>query len=303
MKKTILAAIAFLSFGFAQAQDPPQFGTAQQVEMLRPQIQAADALPRMAAMAPIHAQSRQVINLGDIVLNVVIAKVLRIGDEAELTITKFRGKETNAQTTYRTETKTRQMIVNGQVKKQTYSVQIPVTSQVQTKENFTPTEQDPSIPVASIQAFDLKGNPLETDKWTKQLETPKHVLLIREPINETNRLNPFYAATLREDTLLLFLNGKQSDNEQQDEVFFTKAYNVQDLPVWSKDGEDLDPTVFIDLLKSKVAPNEWARSRASLVPTAPNRSLVITANAKTHDELTFFFKDLRIKGGQEARSK
>ncbi len=148
-----------------------------------------------------------VVNLGDVVVNVVVAKVLPVGSEFELSIAKFGGKEAIAATNKTTMvpvTTVKIVEVNGKKAEQVATSYSVVTEAVP-KENFTPTEQNRTVNVRSVQAFDLRGNPVDRGAWTKFLETPRHVLLLKEPISETNKLNPFYAAILREDMLMLFL--------------------------------------------------------------------------------------------------
>jgi hypothetical protein len=142
-----------------------------------------------------------VINLGDVVINVVIAKVLGDGAEAELTIAKFGDKpntEEKRKVTYEKVTK----IVEVDGKNVERVIMVPHYIE---PNRFNPTEQNRSVNVNLVQAFDVSGKSIARDDWTKLLETPRHVLLLNEPLSESNKLNPFYAAILREDTLLLFL--------------------------------------------------------------------------------------------------
>ena len=285
MIKTILVFVAFLSFGVARAQQPP------------PGVIAQAAVRPVAAAAPV----QQIVNLGDVVINVVIAKVLGDGDDAVLTIAKFGAKEANPAprtvTTYNVEQRQRNVIVNGETQVKTYTVQVPFTTVVNSKENFTPTEQDRSVPVSAVQAFDLKGNPVAAADWTKRLETPKHVLLLRNPIDETNKLNPFYAAILREDTLLLFLKGESVDTR-----LVTVTHNAKDLPIWGKDGEALEPTAFIELIKAEVTPKAWTAAltvKATIRPWPENRCLVVTANQATQEALANFLRDRRKEIGEQ----
>jgi hypothetical protein len=303
MAKFIVVVFAILSLNLAQAQQPgeeapqgaipnaaivPKFMIPQAI-----QPNQVFAVPQAARVVP------PVVNLGEVVINVVIAKVLGSGDQAELTIAKFGGKEANANprvvTTYQTETRMRNMVVNGETKAVTYTVQVPVTTVVNAKENFTPTEQDRSVPVSTVQAFDLKGSPIGTADWIKRLENPRHVLLLREPINESNKLNPFYSSILREDMLLLFLKGVPVEAPR-----ILISYNVKDLPVWSKDGEDLDPNDFVNLIKSKVAPKAWS-TNASMQPNEKDRSIVVSANQAIHEELAEFFRGQREEMAKQAR--
>ena len=240
-----------------------------------------------------------VVNLGNVVVNVVIAKVLGSGAEAELTIAKFGGREAaSAQrvlTTIQPETRIRTIVVNGENKEQAYTVHVAVSTVVNAKENFTPTEKDRSIPVSNVQAFDLKGSPLSTAEWTKRLANPHHVLLLREPINESNKLNPFYSAILREDLMLLFLKGEPIEAQK-----ILRSYSVKDLPVWSKDGEDLDPSEFVNWVKSKVAPKAWS-TNASIQPFEQQRALVVKADQATHEELAQFLRGLREEMAKQAK--
>ena len=272
MTKVVTFAVAILTCCFARAQPPEA--------MIR----------RIPLVAP---TAQPVIDLGEVVINVVIAKVQTDGSEPELLIAKFGGKEAIATrprtvTTYTAETRTRIVNVNGEKVEQTYTVQVPVTQVVQQKENFTPTENERSVPVNMIQAFDLKGKRLDQAVWTKHLETPKHVLLLREPLNESNRLNPFYASLLREDTLLLFLASKEGLKDV--EQMIARIYRFPASVVWQKDGKDLDPMELVELIKSKVTPNEW-QVNASIV--ASNSNLEVSAKPITHGELISFLKQLR----------
>ncbi|HUP82396.1 MAG TPA: hypothetical protein VM260_27835 [Pirellula sp.] len=79
MTKTILVFVVFISFGVAPAQQPPPL-----------RVPPAAFRPVVAA-APV----QQIVNLGDVVINVVIAKVLGDGDDAELLITQFGTTEAN----------------------------------------------------------------------------------------------------------------------------------------------------------------------------------------------------------------
>jgi hypothetical protein len=142
-----------------------------------------------------------VISLGDVVINVVIAKVLGEGAEAELTVAKFGDKpntEEKRKVTYEKVTK----IVEVDGKNVERVIMVPHYIE---PNRFNPTEQNRSVNVNLVQAFDVSGKSIARDDWTKLLETPRHVLLLNEPLSESNKLNPFYAAILREDTLLLFL--------------------------------------------------------------------------------------------------
>ena len=145
-----------------------------------------------------------VIDLGDVVINVVIAKVLGDGAEAELTVAKFGGKPITEETkSVVLEKVIRKVEVDGK----TVEREVIVPHYID-RNYFIPTEQDRSVSVNLVQAFDLSGKSIARDVWTKLLETPRHVLLLNEPLSESNKLNPFYAAILREDTLLLFLRRK-----------------------------------------------------------------------------------------------
>jgi len=295
MIKTIVV-LAVLSFGIAQAQEPLEPAFAPQAIF---RLQAPfGAMP----LQPIAAPVQQVVNLGDVVINVVIAKVLGDGKDAELTIAKFGGKEANPAprvvTTYKAEQRTRKTVVNGETREIIYTVQVPVSTVSNTKENFTPTEQDRSVPVSAVKAFDLKGNPISMAEWTSRLGNSQHVLLLREPINETNKLNPFYAAILREDTLLWFLKGESVDTR-----LVTVTYNAKDLPIWEKDGEALEPTAFIDLIKAEVTPKAWSvalTEKATIRPFPANKCLLVTANQATHEALASFLRDRRKEIAEQA---
>ena len=299
MIKTLFAfsAIAIIAMGNAQSQGLDEPAVAPQ-PVIRRQAQGF-AVPLQQPAAQPAAQVQQVVNLGDVVVNVVIAKVQGDGKDAELIIAKFGGKEASpvprVATSYKTETRTRKVVENGEAKEVTYTVQIPVTTVSNTKENFTPTEQDRSVPVSSVQAFDLKGNPLSMVEWTTRLTTPQHVLLLREPINESNKLNPFYAAILREDTLLLFLKGDPVDILLQTKVFVT-AYSAKDFPIWQKDE---DQNEFIDLIRAEVTPLAWTE-KATLRPHPASQSLVVAATQATHDALANFLKVRREEMAKQA---
>ena len=317
MAKFIVVVFAILFLNIAQAQQPastppaipnaaipnaaiPNAGFANEAFRANAMIpNAALPMPAFAVPALRAAPPPPVVNLGEVVVNVVIAKVLGSGDEAELTIAKFGGREADpAQrvvTSYQTETRKRNMVVNGENKEVAYTVQVPVTTVVNAKENFTPTAKDRSVPVSTVQAFDLKGSPLSTEDWTKRLANPHHVLLLRQPINESNKLNPFYSAILREDTMLLFLQGEPIEAQK-----ILRSYSVKDLPVWSKDGEDLDPSEFVNWVKSKVAPTAWS-TNASIQPFEQQRALVVNADLATHEELAQFFRGLREEMAKNAK--
>lgn len=309
MAKLIVVVFSILSFNLAQAfnlvqaQQPGELAAPRAIPnaaILPNAIMPKAAIPIPGFAIPQAARAvPPVVNLGDVVINVVIAKVLGSGDEAELTIAKFGGKEASVTprvvTSYQTETRVRNMVIGGEKKEVTYTVQVPVTTLVNAKENFTPTEQDRSVPVGTVQAFDLKGSPIETADWTKRLENPRHVLLLREPINESNKLNPFYSSILREDMLLLFLKGVPIEPPR-----IVISYNVKDLPVWSKDGEDLDPNKFVKLIKSKVAPTAW-NTNASIQPFERDRSLIVSANQATHEELAQFLRGQREEMAKQAK--
>ena len=294
MIRTIFV-FAIVSLGIAQAQEPlePAVAPAAPQPVIRLQARPGIIVPLQQPATP----AQQVVNLGDVVINVVIAKVQDDGKDAELTIAKFGGKEASptprVATSYTTETRTRKVVENGETKEVTYTVQVPVTTVSNTKENFTPTEQDRSVPVSTVQAFDLKGNPFSMADWTKRLATPQHVLLLREPINQSNKLNPFYAAILREDTMLLFLKGEPVDIRLQTEVVLT-VYSAKDFPIWQKD-EDLND--FIDLIKSEVTPKAWT-DKATLRPFPAQQSLVVTATKATHEALAQF---LRVRRAEMAK--
>ena len=96
------------------------------------------------------------------------------------------------------------MTVNGQLREQEYTIQVPYATTVK-NERKTLTEKERSIPIKQVQAFDLQGKLVGESVWTKRLATPKHVLLLKAPLSETEKLNAFYAELLREDTLLLYL--------------------------------------------------------------------------------------------------
>lgn len=296
MIRTIFV-FAIVSFGIVQAQDPlaPEVAPIAPQPAIRMQAVQGFAVPLQQRAVP----AQQVVNLGDVVINVVIAKVLGDGKDAELTIAKFGGKEAapvpRVVTSYSTETRKRKVVENGETKEVTYTVQVPITTVSNTKENFTPTEKDRSVPVRTVQAFDLKGNPLSTAEWTKQLATPRHVLLLREPINESNKLNPFFAAILREDTLLLFLKGEPVDLQWQADAVVV-SYNAKDLPIWQKD-EDL--TEFMDLIKAEVTPKAWTE-KATMRPFPAQQSLVVSATRATHEALAHFLKARREEMAKQA---
>ena len=152
MIKTIVVLLVY-SFGNALGQDIflPQDLVAQPLRLAAQPLQQAGV------------RAQQVVNLGDVVVNVVIAKVLGDGNDSELTIAKFGGKEVDrlpsTNTTMKAEKRTRTRVVNGETKVETFTVHVPVTTVSNTKENFTPTEQDRSVSISTVQAFDLKGNP------------------------------------------------------------------------------------------------------------------------------------------------
>ena len=123
MSKSHLVAFAVLSMGIAHAQQPDE----ARLQAIQNRLQDARPAPQQAA-PPVPP----VINLGDVVANVVIAKVVGEGADSELAIAKFGGKEANATprvvTTMRVEKRQREVIVNGEKVTQDYNVTIPVTT-------------------------------------------------------------------------------------------------------------------------------------------------------------------------------
>ena len=302
MAKFIVVVFAILSLNIAQAQQPVPSPRTIQNAAIPPEAMipnAAMPMPAFAVPALRAAPPPPVVNLGEVVVNVVIAKVLGSGDESELTIAKFGGLEAIATprvvTTYQPQTITRNMVIGGETKVVTETIQVAVNTVVSAKENLTPTEKDRSIPVSDAQAFDVNGSPLSTAEWTKRLAKPQHVLLLREPINESNKLNPFYSAILREDTMLLFLKGEPMEAPR-----IVISYSVKDLPVWSKDGEDLDPSEFVNWVKSKVAPKAWS-TNASIQPFEQQRALIVKADMATHEELAQFLRGLREEMAKQVK--
>ena len=69
-----------------------------------------------------------------------------------------------------------------------------------------------------------------------------------------------------------------------------RIYRFPASVVWQKDGKDLDPMELVELIKSKVTPNEW-QVNASIV--ASNSNLEVSAKPITHGELISFLKQLR----------
>ena len=249
------------------------------------------------------SQVQPVVNLGNVVINVVIAKVLKGDSGLELTIAKFGGKEADSTslknaTSYIVETRTRTVIVGGKPTEVEYQVNVPVTTAVKHKKNFTPTEQHRSISVDLVQAFDLNGNPVDRKEWTKRLETPRHVLLLKEPIDESNKLNPFYAPILREDTLLLFLAAPEAEVQDNSGRMTMRIYDVSDLSIFSKDGRPLDPSGFSESIKSNVTPDAW-QVGASLRELRAKESIVVAAPQATHQALSEFLKQLRDNAKEE----
>lgn len=268
MTKYIVFVFSILNCGFVQAQRP------------------SSAIP-------------PVVNLGEVVIDVVVAKALTTGSETELMIAKFGRIETNVavapirtEVTFKTEKRTRKLIVNGKSIEREYTVQIPVVNEVVVqKENGNSANQQRSFPASAVQAFDLKGNSIDREAWIKSLEKPRHVLLLKEPIGEMNKLNPFFSEILREDTLLLFLT-QYVDEQNNNGPMVTSTYDVQDFAVWWNDGENVDPTTFIDLIKSKVTPGSW-NGQTSISPVPGRKWFTVTGNAATHRELNRFFTLLR----------
>jgi len=314
IKSFSLTCLFLLGSGFAQAQPEPRIVEAQpDPEQFKANEILLDAMRRkrpfeirraleLAKPQGFEAPVKQVVDVGDVVVNVVIAKVLTEGTEPKLIVAKFGGKESSANrpattTSFRDEKRTLKVMVGDEQIEQIFTVNIPVTTVVNQKQNFTPTEQNRSLPVSYVQAFDLKGNPVEASQWTKRLETPQHVLLLSSPIAETNKLNSFYASILREDMLMLFL-GQQKVGQQKagieliEESLSTVVYRVNGLPVWSVDGNAADPNDFIQLVQTQVTPNAW-QGEAKIVPFQANQSLLVTANAKTHEGIQAFLFELR----------
>ncbi|WP_404310853.1 hypothetical protein [Neorhodopirellula lusitana] len=73
-------------------------------------------------------------------------------------------------------------------------------------------------------------------------------------------------------------------------------YRVGDLPVWTNDGKFASDILMV-YLQTKVSPRMWeARGGVATMASYPkNASLVISAPAKTHDEI---IKTLRLHRGE-----
>lgn len=192
---TLGCLITLTSASVSMAQVPP---TARE-NLIDPNTKNANLL------VPI---LRPVVDFGSVVGNVVSAKVVDSNGEKVLLVVKFGQDETVTDTStqigYKPETRTRTVNVNGEVREEKYTIQVPYATTV-TNERKTLTEKDRSIPIDQVQAFDLQGKLVKESVWTKRLATPKHVLLLKKPLSETDKLNAFYVELLREDVLLLFL--------------------------------------------------------------------------------------------------
>ena len=123
MAKFIVVVFAILFLNIAQAQQPVPSPRTIQNAAVPPEAMlpnAAMPMPAFAVPAFRAAPPPPVVNLGEVVVNVVIAKVIGSGDEAELTIAKFGGMEADpAQrvvTTYQPETRKRNIVINGENK-------------------------------------------------------------------------------------------------------------------------------------------------------------------------------------------
>jgi hypothetical protein len=284
-KEKVFAAIAVLNGLLFQVQT----------------AQAQQQLDRAEPVAVARQKAQPVINLGDVVINVVIAKVQNVGVEPELLIAKFGGKEADAApfknvTVLKTETRTRTVLnAEGKQVEQSYTVQIPVVTQVANrKENVTLSEENRSVPFRTVQAFTSAGNPVDKEVLMKRLQNPTHVLLVKEPINESNKLNPFYASILRDDILLLFLpspNGPQETRPAARPMFIA-VYHVDDLDEWPKAAEEKDSNDFVTWVKSKVTPTQWDKG-ASLRVGQDKKTLVVAGNDETHQAMRGFFELLR----------
>ncbi|MEQ1824571.1 MAG: hypothetical protein ABL921_01440 [Pirellula sp.] len=149
--------------------------------------------------------------------DLAVVKILQVDSEPMVVVAKFIQKETVAITmvreiSYLQEKRKRTVTVDGKQVEQEYTVNIPVsTDKPTTVKNFTPTRQERFCTVNGVQVFDLNGKLVEPDVWTKLLQKPRHVLLLKEPIGEKNPLDPFYVSIIREDTLLMFLPKQAAD--------------------------------------------------------------------------------------------
>lgn len=164
--------------------------------------------------------------------DVAVVRVLEIDSKPMIAVAKFVPKETVATTkkrvvpagalpvnaiTFRGETFVQEkrkmtVIVDGTEVEREYTVRIPVSIEdPDTVKRFTPTRQERFCPISGVQVFDLEGKVVTQDVWVKHLEEPRHVLLLREPVGEESRLDPFSMSIIREDTLLIFLPKLDAD--------------------------------------------------------------------------------------------
>ncbi len=70
------------------------------------------------------------------------------------------------------------------------------------------------------------------------------------------------------------------------------SYSVKDLAVWSQNGTKFDPTILIELIKSKVASADQ-KNAPQIRPFPQNSSLVVVASQEVHQEVASLMRKLR----------
>ena len=91
--------------------------------------------------------------------------------------------------------------------------------------------------------------------------------------------------------LVSFVAFAQSDDSASPPKVVT-SYSVKDLAVWSQNGNKFDPTILVELIKSKVSSAD-PKNAPQIRPFPKNASLVVVASEKVHQEVAGLMIKLR----------
>ena len=86
-------------------------------------------------------------------------------------------------------------------------------------------------------------------------------------------------------------------NDSASEPKTMTVYNVKDLAVWSQNGTKFDPTILIELIKSKVSSADQ-KNAPQIRPFSQNSSLVVVASQSVHEEVASLMKKLRSESSE-----
>ena len=96
--------------------------------------------------------------------------------------------------------------------------------------------------------------------------------------------------------LVSFVAFAQSDDSASPPKF-VKTYSVNDLAVWSQNGTNFDPTILIELIKSKVSSADQ-KNGPQIRPYAQNSSLVVVASQSVHEEVAGLMRKIRSESSE-----